>query len=178
MNPIPAFDERVTDVWTKASPQYPILVKRDFENLRWRFDEGPFRGLYERFYLTKRGQVLGYAVLRLEERRGQVVGRVVDFLAERRWLAPLLALIIEELNAKAAAAVFFEPWLAGSEAVLRSLGCLRVRTSHRFMFKARDRALPLASALEHADRWFITPGDSDFDHILIGAIPTADCATG
>lgn len=167
LDPIPAFDERVNDLWRKVSPEYPILVKRDFTNLRWRYDEGPFSALYDRYYLTRKGELVGYAVLRLEKRHGYIVGRVVDYLVERRSLAPLLALIVEELNAKGVIAVFFEHYLSRSEAILRSLGCLRVRASHKLMFKARDGASPLAASLTRAESWFVMPGDSDFDHVLI-----------
>lgn len=167
LDPTPAFDERVDRVWIRASRDFPVLVKRDFVSVRWRFDEVPYRGSYERYYLTRRGQIIGYAVVRLEKWHGRFVGRLVDYLTERRWLAPLFALVIEELNAKGAVAVFVEQLYAGAQNVLRSLGCLRVRASKRFMFNVRDRASPLAVALSRADGWFITPSDSDFDHIAL-----------
>jgi hypothetical protein len=58
--------------------------------------------------------------------------------------------------------------------VLRTLGCVRARPSHRFMFKAREPALAgVAPTLMQAGNWFVTPADSDFDHILIGAYSSA-----
>jgi hypothetical protein len=113
------------------------------------------------------GHVLGYVVLRLARWRGHIIGRVTDYFAERRWLMPLAALAIEELRTKGAVAVFFEQWQADSSRVLHSLGCFRTRPSHRFMFNLRDKASPLAATLEIGDNWFVMPGDSDFDHILI-----------
>ena len=167
LDAVDAFDERVESIWRSVSPGYPVLVKRDLASVRWRYDEGPHRAAYSRYYLTRRGQVLGYVVLRLAKWRGHIVGRVADYFAERRWLMPLLALVIEELKSKGAIAVFFEQWQADSGAVLRSLGCFRIRPSHRFMFNLRDKASPFAATLGVADNWFVTPGDSDFDHILI-----------
>jgi hypothetical protein len=167
MEPTAAFDDRVDEVWSKARGDYPILVKRDYASLRWRYDDGPFRGLYERYYFKRKGETIGWAVLRLARRRGHTVGRVVDYLVERRWLAPVLALIIDELNAKLAIAALFEQWHPGSEALLRSLGCVRTRSSHRFMFKLTDGGTPLSHVLAQQNNWFVMPGDSDFDHVLV-----------
>ena len=167
LEPIPAFDERVNAVWETASKQHPVIVKRDFETLSWRFDDGPHRTHYERYYLTRRGQVVGYIVVRLESWHGHVVGRVIDYLAERRWVRPLLALAFEALNAKGVVAVFVDQRDAGCEKVLRSVGCLRVRPSHKFMLNVRDRSSPLLSKLAHASSWFVMPSDGDYDHVMI-----------
>ena len=167
MEPVAAFDDRIDEIWAKAGGDYAILVKRDYASVRWRYDDGPFRALYQRYYFRRRGQTIGYAVLRLAKWRGHTVGRVVDYLIERRRAAPVLALIIDELNTQGAIAALFEQWHPGTEMLLRSLGCVRTRASHRFMFKLRDAASPLAHALAQANSWFLMPGDSDFDHVLV-----------
>lgn len=171
IEPIAAFDERVDGVWATASPEYAIVVKRDLANLRWRFDDGPHQPLYERYYFKRKGRVIGYAVIRVANWRGHLIGRVIDYFAERRSLAPLLALIIGELNTKGVIAVFVEQCYVGSEAALRSLGCLSVGAANRqrFMFKLRDNASPLVNKLGQVDNWFITAGDADFDHNLIAS---------
>lgn len=174
---IPAFDERVDRVWAVASRDYDIVLKRDFASLRWRFDEIPYRACYERYYFARKGKIVGYVVIRMDAWYGRTVGRVIDYFTERQSLAVCLALIIAELHAKGTAAVFFEQLHAGSVNVLRALGCLRVRTSERFMFNLRDRSAPLAGTLNQADRWFVTPGDSDLDQIAIGLRTTVDHAT-
>jgi hypothetical protein len=165
--PIAAFDERVDEIWDKAGGDHAVLVKRDYVSVRWRYDDGPFRGLYQRYYFKRGGETVGYAVLRFAKWRGQPVGRVVDYLVERRWAAPVLATIIDELNAKGAIAALFEQWHPGSERVLRLLGCMRTRPSHRFMFKLHGVDAPLAHALAQANSWFLMPGDSDFDNVLV-----------
>jgi hypothetical protein len=177
LEPIEAFDERAEALWHDASREHPVVAKRDFETLRWRFDEGPHRVFYERYYLTRKGRVVGYAVVRVTDWKGHRIGRVVDYYTGRRWVAPLLALVIAELDRKGVAAVFLEQWDPRAEYVLRALGCVRARPSHRFMFKAREPALAgLAPMLMQAGNWFVTPADSDFDHILIGAYSSAAVA--
>lgn len=167
MTPIAAFDERVDAIWKAASPDYDVLVKRDYESLRWRYDDGPFRALYARYYFQRKGETIGYAVLRLAYRQGHMFGRVVDYLVPRRWVRSALALIIEELDAKGASAVFFEQWDPRSQNIMRALGCVRARPSHRLMFRVPARESAVANALARTGSWFLTPGDSDFDHVLI-----------
>jgi hypothetical protein len=167
LEPVSAFDERVDGVWQRASKERPVLVKRDFAWLSWRFDDGPHRSHYDRYYLLRRGEVMGYVVVRLEAWHGHVIGRVVDYLAERRWLRPLLALVFAELNAKRAVAVFLEQRDAAADKVLRTMGCLHVRPSHKFMLNVRNRTSPVLAALSQAADWFIMPSDGDYDQVMI-----------
>lgn len=163
LEPVAAFDEQVTRVWAISSPDYPVLVQRDYVSLRWRFDEVPNRMLYQRYYLIRRGQAIGYAVTRFERWRGQRIGRIVDYLIERRSLPVLLALVIQELSLKRVVAVFIEQLHPQSEGVLRSLGCFRVGAATRFIMKPPAGA-SFAAVLNHREHWFITRGDSDPDY--------------
>lgn len=164
---VSAFDERIDRVWANAKRDYPIIVKRDFSSVRWRFDESPHAALFDRYYVKQHDETIGYAVLRLTQWRGQTIGRVVDYLAPRRSAPALFALLLQEIANKGAMAAFLEQWHPGTERVLRSLGCVRIRTSHRLMFKLRDEHAELAAALCDIQNWFVTPADSDFDHVLI-----------
>jgi GNAT superfamily N-acetyltransferase len=164
LEPVAAFDERSDQLWTSASPDYGVLVRRDLRYLRWRFDEIPGRTGYERYYMIRKGEVLGYAVIRLEFWRGSTVGRVVDYLAPRASLRALLALVIETLNSKRAAAVFVEQLHHRSEGVLRSLGCFRAPAATRFIFNARSSASPLRGLLADRHDWYVSPADSDLEH--------------
>ena len=168
LEPINQFDERAEALWQSASREYPVLSCRDFATLRWRFDEIPFSNWYRRYYLTRKGQVIGYVVMRLEGwHDGHVIGRVIDYFAAPRWVAPLLALVIEEMRTKTAVAVFIERLDRRSERILWSIGCLRVRRTDRFMLNVRESASPLSSTLEDVGNWFVTTGDSDFDYVAI-----------
>lgn len=171
VQPVVQFDERVNALWERVRGEYPVLVRRDFESLRWRFDESPQREHFRRYYFTRRGELIGYAVVRLAGWRGYVVGRMVDYLVERRSLSAVLAIVIQELSAQGAIAAFFEQCDAGAEKALRSLGCLSIRAEHRkrFMIGERDPPGPGSAMLMRGENWLILPADGDFDHILIAS---------
>jgi hypothetical protein len=164
LEPTAAFDERSNALWTTASRDHPVLVRRDFPYLRWRFDEIPTHQDYQRYYLMRANEVIGYAVIRLEPWRGSTIGRIVDYLAPRRWLRALFALAISELNSKRVAAVFVEQLHWGAESVLRSLGCFRALVGTRFITNARGSASPLRGRLSQREGWCVNRGDSDLDY--------------
>ena len=157
------FDQRVESVWASASVDYPVLVRRDFASLRWRFDQSPEANGYERYYLMQRGEVLGYAVVRFDVWRGHKVARVVDCLCPRRWRMPLLALVIDAMRGRKAVAVFIEQLIPHARESMAALGCLRVGAATRFIVKASRQSKALTDALQHAAQWFVTPADSDAD---------------
>jgi GNAT superfamily N-acetyltransferase len=162
---IDTFDERVESVWRRSRDDYPILVKRDFAALRWRFDESPDPERYERYYLMQRGQLLGYAVIRFDLWRGHRVARLVDYLCPRRWQIPLLALVIDAMRGRNAVAVFVEQLCPHRRDALMALGCFRVGAATRFIVKASGPASALSAALCQSVQWFVTPADSDADLI-------------
>lgn len=160
----PAFDDRIDHVWRTSSRDYAVLAKRDWATLRWRFDEIPCSATYERYFLMRRSEVVGYAVLRMDELRGERIVRLIDYLSPRRWLMPLLALVFAESNKRGAAAVFIEQLHSRSEPFLRALGCLRLAESAQFMLQAAPSANGASDVLREGSVWFVSPADSDFDH--------------
>lgn len=164
LEPITSFDERVDAVWSTASTDYGVLVRRDFKYLHWRFDLIPGETAYQRHYLKRKGQVVGYAVTRLEQWRGNTVARLVDYLAPRALLSVLFALVLREMNSQGVAVVFIEQLHQGAERVLRSLGCFRARASTRFIFNVRGSAAPFRNVLNSAESWLLNLADSDLDH--------------
>jgi len=164
LEPIAAFDEGVDRVWSLASGDYPVLVKRDLSYIRWRFDEIPGETGYRRYYLKRKGEVLGYAVVRHEPWRGGTVGRVIDYLAPQRCLRPLFALLIRELDSQGVAAVLLEQLHRGAQPILRSVGCFGAPVATRFIFEAREGAAPARGLLSTAGSWLLSTADSDLDH--------------
>ena len=164
LEPVAAFDERVDALWTLSSPDYRLLVKRDYAYLRWRFDETPCRENYRRYYLERKGTLVGYAVVLVEPWRGAKAARIVDYLAPRRWLRPLLARVIETVSAHGVAAVSVENLHAAGDPVLRSLGCMRMPAVTRFIMRAGERASPLRDTMGSMGNWYLSVGDSDLDH--------------
>ena len=164
------FDERVDHVWRSASRDYPVLVKRDFRNLRWRFDEVPDSDRYDRYYLTHRGELVGYAVVRLDTWRGHKAARLVDSLCQRRHATALLALVIDAMRARKAVAVFLEQLSPANDQGFLRLGCVRAGAATRFMLKAKGAASDRAALLHDVSCWYVSRTDSDSD------LPRADAA--
>jgi GNAT superfamily N-acetyltransferase len=156
------FDFQADRIWASASLDYPILVRRDYAALRWRFDEVPGCETYQRYYLRGGSDVLAYAVTRRDTLRGQPVIRIVDYLAPRRRLAALFASVIAESERSGAAAVVFEHLNAETSAVMRLLGCWKLPDSTQFVALSRAAESSLLAA---RDAWFLTHGDSDCDHL-------------
>lgn len=157
------FDERVDDVWSRSSPDYPVLAKRDAAHVRWRFDECPEAGELQRYYLTRGGAAIGYVVLQPGERWGQPVTLVVDYLAPTRWVLPLLTCAAHEARRQGSFALVCRTLNRRGERWLR-LGL--------FVRRGMDVAAPLrlmvhcavpavCALLGNADSWLLTTADSD-----------------
>jgi len=169
IEPIAAFDRRADDLWIRAAPDNRVLAKRDFVSLRWRFDQIPDRGRYERYYVLRRGEVVGYAVMRPDLWRGCGVTRVVDYLCEERSTDALLALVIDAARRQTAAAVFLEQFGLAHPRNLVALGCFPAGAATRFMVRPH-RMHVHARLLTEPSSWLISRSDSDSD--LASAAPS------
>jgi GNAT superfamily N-acetyltransferase len=159
--PIPAFDSRADALWVDAKADYGVVARRDHATLRWRFDQCPHRDRYHRFYLVRPGEVLGYAVTRVEAWHGVPVGRIVDHFGPARWVAPLLGEVVEQMHADGLAAVFYEGLDQRAARALFGLGFVAGPRITRFMFKAQP-TLPVHRAwLADPNQWFVTDADAD-----------------
>jgi GNAT superfamily N-acetyltransferase len=161
---VPAFDEQVETLWTQASRSYRILVKRDFASVRWRFDEIPQSASYQRYYLSRRGKLVGYAVVRAKPFRGHTAAWVIDHLCEPGRIGGLFALLIAEMSRQRYAAMFIEQLHQRAHSTLRALGCARVAAGSRFVLHVRDGAAVQADGFKDAADWLVTCADSDVDH--------------
>lgn len=168
---IPSFDERVDAVWALASHDYPVLVKRDFRSLRWRFDEVPGAERYERYYIRCRGQLRGYAVIRWDQWRGHKVAHLLDYLCPRASRTSLLALVIDAVAERNAVALFIEQLSAGENVGILPFGCFQAGAANRFMVKAGGSSSALSSVLCDVSSWFVSRADSDSE------LPSADPAS-
>jgi GNAT superfamily N-acetyltransferase len=166
---IESFDERVDAIWADANSDYPVVVKRDFAYVHWRFDDSPQRALYQRYYLVRQGKPVGYAVARLRRWHGHVAASVVDYFAPCKLVAAMLALVFAELARQNAIAVFVDVVHRGLEPALKALGCLRVRESRRLVYKLPDPQSAIATRLGDRTNWLVTPADADYEHIAIAA---------
>lgn len=156
---VSAFDERADAVWARAEPHYPALARRDLTTLSWRFDRAPQANAYERHYLLRRGEPLGYAVTR---RKGRSLV-VVDYLCEPHAITPLFAHCLALARQQGAALLACLAMPPAVRRRLKRLGFLE-KPGPRFMMWANDpQGLPM-SLLTSPEAWFVTDGDSDLDH--------------
>jgi hypothetical protein len=126
--------------------------------LRWRFDLAPHAAAYDRYYLTRNDQPVGYLVTR---RRNQSLV-AVDYLCAPRDVPALFAHALGLAHQSRASLLVC---LAQPPAVRRGLwplGFLSV-PGPRFMTRLAPEQPEIVAAANPA-AWFVTDGDSDLDH--------------
>lgn len=74
------FDAGSDEFWERVKDSYAILGVRDRRVLNWRYVEKPGTS-YCRLVACEKGETVGFAVLRADDRDGARVGSIVDFLA-------------------------------------------------------------------------------------------------
>ena len=159
---VEAFDQRADILWQKISAAYPVLSRRDASWLRWRFDEGPDRGDYLRYYALHRQRLFGYFVLRRTTWRGRTALAISDYLAAPGDVARLLACSVRVARQMGAAAVICNTLNVRAVGALRSTGFFRRRDQGtRFLIYTSDESLE--RVVGDPANWFVTSADSDLD---------------
>jgi GNAT superfamily N-acetyltransferase len=166
--PIGEFDERVDGVWHAVSGRYRVIARRDAELLRWWFDENPRAESFRRFYLMRRGEVLGYVVLRMDSWKDEPVMVVLDYLVPPRWAIPLFALAVARAREEGAIALVCRTLNQPIDLTLRGMGFVRLGSASggpvRLMVNPVQDDGSLRPALSDPKGWFLTSGDSDLSH--------------
>jgi predicted N-acetyltransferase YhbS len=163
------FDERLDALWAQASVRHNILLVRDQAYLNWRFADSPTE-CYTCLVVEKASEVVGYAVLKQEQRFGLHVGYIMDILTiptEPALAAGLIAQVIDRFRHQQ----------------LEMVGCLMLEhTSYAHALRKNgfirvpDRLYPqvltlgvYCSSEHHSDQflldpgnWFVTFGDHDY----------------
>lgn len=152
--PLPTFDERADRVWQRCAPLWPVIARRDRAWLAWRWDTCPDRRGARAFSFERRGEPLGWVVVRVGEERGLRAGHIVDLLCAPEELDALLALSVANLMEQDVDAVYCLLSAPDSHAPFVANGFLR-----------RDSgwAMMTSGVPAHAAEWFVTSGDSDLD---------------
>jgi hypothetical protein len=170
------FDERVDDVWNAALPDYPVLAHRDHTAVSWSIDQRPDRDRMRRYYLTRRGHALGYAVLRPAGTDAEPTVVVVDYLAPARWVAPLLVATAAASRREGAIAMSVKTRNAPADRSLRAAGFVRrvhgADSPIRFMVHCTDDA-DVCTRLRDPAQWFVTSADCDLEYAM-----TPDASVG
>jgi GNAT superfamily N-acetyltransferase len=162
---VPVFDERVDALWEAARPHHPVLARRDRAFLAWRFDTLWASSGLSRLYVIRRGEVMAYAVLRVDPWKGVPVGVVLDVLARPGWMARGFALIVEHARQRGLTALACRIHGQRAARALGSLGFLSLKQGVRAPTRAMVRLAPsharLAPLLGDPRNWHITAADSD-----------------
>jgi GNAT superfamily N-acetyltransferase len=163
---VAAFDERVDAVWKLASPEFPLLARRDAAALCWRFDHSPDASLYRRFLVVRAGRPAGYLVLREGELLRVPVCHLVDYLCPQRLTAAVLALAVRVARRTDAAAVVADGLHLRASAAFTRNGFLAIRkqSPRRFLWRTQPELERLHPVLRDRANWFVTRADGDWDH--------------
>lgn len=163
---IPRFDSRVEDVVARVAPDYGVLGERDLAFLRWRFDEGPDAGRCVRYYLERRGEWVGYAVMHRRSAHHGPVLEILDCMVAPDHAGALLRLLAATPEARDALALHCMMLNRPLRTQLRLAGFVPRRPHLRLMAHLRDDAQHLEPLLTDRDRWLVTMADGD---VRIGA---------
>ncbi len=161
---IASFDDRFNKFWQEVSIDYPIIIVRNQRYLNWRFIEAPFK--YHIFTAIKDDNILGYIVLRQEERNGLKRGYIVDILTKANDIKTLNALIskavsyFKENKCDVAECLVLTNKKAYQKALTKQ--CFMIK---RFIgyFVGYSKDEEVLSLIKNPDNWFITASDPDLD---------------
>ncbi len=163
---VSSFDERINDLWARVSSNYEIMVRRDEAYLNWRYVEVP-NVSYAIYLAEKKGQTLGYTVLKCEEQLELTVGRIFELvvIAGKKAIAQSLLLkAIEFFKEEKADIILYR--LIGNKSLygaLRKSGFIYSRfASRKVRFIAHSNTAQIPEAfIKEPSYWFVQTGDSD-----------------
>ena len=158
-----SFDERMDDLWKKASPHYGTLVVRDRAHLNWRYVEIPHRD-YSLYIAEIGGRVAGYIVLTTIVKDGWKGGEIVDLFAEPDGdiIGNLIHAAMEHIRKEGADSVHC--WLPDMKVYRKSFrrfGFVHMAANPQFIARTITSAAQKEHMIDYG-KWFITMGDSDF----------------
>lgn len=137
--------------------QFPILVKRDADTMRWRFFECPDRR-YSCHELRRDGELSGFAVLRIVGS----VGHVVDLLAkEDSWDALIRSCVSALVEEGASSALLYAHPENPLARRFSRHGFIRVGSGTRFIVRELGES-GSSPDLSDARSWFLMGGDTDY----------------
>jgi GNAT superfamily N-acetyltransferase len=153
------FTDEADAFWRAIADDYRVVVPRDQAYLTWKYVTQPGMN-YVRLRAARRGQVRGYAVVRVVPGE-RPAGLIADVLTHRDDSAARATLLRAAVSYCQAAGCGIVRCLASHESLQRSLrqaGFLRRRR-----VKVRMVATPSAASRIPLTAWYLTAGDCDID---------------
>lgn len=160
---IKRFDERIDDLWKRASPHYGTMVVRNKDHVNWRYVDIPHRD-YTSFIAVIDGRVAGYVVLSLVKKEGFTGGEIIDIFAEPDVdiIGNLLHTAIGYFRENGADSVYcWYPEMDVYRKAFRKFGFIKMGSNPQFINR---KLIPTTSKEKLIDysNWFVSMGDSDF----------------
>jgi len=159
---IHGFDAEYDRLWERARASYAMCVRRDAAYLQWKYVACPHRG-YALREARRKGELLGFAVSRVEDYRGLRLGWLVDVFAatdDRGARDALIADVLASFREKGVARAQAFSLGADLAADLRRHGFLAGPSPMQFCVRSRDDS---DHVIEDRGRWHVVFGDSDMD---------------
>jgi GNAT superfamily N-acetyltransferase len=162
VRPAAAFSGEYDRLWERARASYAMCVRRDADYLRWKYLECPHRR-YDLVEARRGGDLVGYAVSRLDDYQGTRLGWIVDLFTDTRDEGAKDALLHERLAAfRAAGVVRAQAYSLNAPlaAALRRHGFFPGRSAVQFCVKS---AVDPQGAFAERGGWNLMFGDGDLD---------------
>jgi GNAT superfamily N-acetyltransferase len=166
---IESFDNRVDDLWKKASMGYTVVVARNKRYLNWRYFGKP-NAPYKVLLAEKNGELLGYIVLLARKEDELRFGYIVDVFAPGYEKTVLQSLILQGIeyfrqeNVDLILCLMMEKSRSGHVyyKTLRSNGFIPYFVQPTVPLIALVNSQRLSRGLfEDSRNWYVTMGDSD-----------------
>ncbi len=163
---VSSFDREFTTFWQKARSSFRICIERDFDYLQWRY--GRPEENYRILKLRNRGEMAGYAILKVDERFDIRTGYIMDVIAypgrdNIRFLLAAISDLFRDEKASLVSALLVKGHPYYRE--FRKSGFLAVpRRFHpqEIHFGARINVRnEFQGMIRDPGNWFITWGDTD-----------------
>lgn len=166
---VDSFDERIDNLFEKASRTYSIIMARRSPLLNWKYVKCLFK-TYKKYIAVKDGEVIGYMISRISKEGDILNGTIVDFLVSREDKHAFRALISNALNRFKKEGVHYVSILAPEFHFRKNLSEFGFRASEVFLPFMVTNWEPLCAKEFVTDikNWFITFGDSDYGMWSIG----------
>ncbi len=163
LHPVEKFGEEVNQLWTKISPHFTALVKRDDVYLNWKYFQQPHMEYIP--FLAKRGdEVCGYLILRLGKPPERFVGVIADIFTapeDETMNASLLKFALRYFKKARVKDVMAASSVRAYQRCYEAFGFKRVKEAFP-MLHCKGESPECAPALEPGS-WFLSKGDHDWD---------------
>ncbi|MBN2208069.1 MAG: hypothetical protein JW759_02065 [Candidatus Coatesbacteria bacterium] len=160
-----AFDDRATLLWENVSATMGNAVVRDKEYLNWRYCS-PLRSVYDVFIAERKGELIGYIVLRIKtNEKGVKEALIADliakdhnpFIASRLIISALRFAIRSRCDVVRAWSSKHSPYLL----YLRAAGFMKRKSIINLVLRPYSPNPEIAEQVIKTSRWHVMMGDSD-----------------